>query len=117
MEYDLSQMTPIEGYRLLTSLVVPRPIAWVTSVDTEGRVNVAPFSFFNMLGSDPPIVAIGVGIRRSGEPKDTAANIMATGAFVVNLVDESLAEALGIPVAEARERMDARRRALHSERG
>lgn len=100
MEYDLSAMPSSDAYRLLTSLIVPRPIAWVTSVDPQGVVNAAPFSFFNMLGSDPPLVALGVSNRKSGHPKDTAANIASAGAFVVNLVDEATAEAMNITAIE-----------------
>ncbi|GAB4464333.1 MAG: flavin reductase family protein [Armatimonadaceae bacterium] len=100
MEYDLTQMPSSDGYRLLTSLIVPRPIAWVSSISEEGVVNAAPYSFFNILGSNPPIVAIGVGNRKEGDPKDTAANILFAGEFVVNLVDEATAEAMNITAIE-----------------
>ncbi len=100
VEYDLSVMPSSDAYRLLTTLIVPRPIALVTSVNEEGVVNAAPFSFFNMIGSNPPVVAIGVGNKRSGEPKDTAANIARTGEFVVQLVDEAIAERMNITAVE-----------------
>jgi flavin reductase (DIM6/NTAB) family NADH-FMN oxidoreductase RutF len=100
VEYDLSVMPSSDAYRLLTTLIVPRPIALVTSVNAEGVVNAAPFSFFNMIGSNPPVVAIGVGNRRSGEPKDTAANIARTGEFVVHIVDEAIAERMNITAIE-----------------
>jgi flavin reductase (DIM6/NTAB) family NADH-FMN oxidoreductase RutF len=100
VEYSLTQMDSSEGYRLLTSLVVPRPIAWITSLSAEGVVNAAPYSFFNLLGSNPPIVAIGVGNRKAGIPKDTASNIEQLGEFVVNLVDEATAEAMNITAIE-----------------
>src|SRR5262245_60691454 len=66
MHIDLSTISAIEGYKLLTNLVVPRPIAWITSMDAHHRVNAAPFSFFNLLGSDPAVVAIGVGNDSQG---------------------------------------------------
>jgi flavin reductase (DIM6/NTAB) family NADH-FMN oxidoreductase RutF len=90
MHLDIREQHPLAAYKLLTNLVVPRPIAWVTSKDLRGRLNLAPFSFFNMLGSDPPIVAIGVGNEADGRPKHTARNIAATKEFVVNLVTEEL---------------------------
>lgn len=94
--FDLREMPPGDAYRLVTSVVVPRPIAWVTTVGDGGVTNAAPFSFFNLLGSTPPIVGIGVGYKRDGEPKDTARNAVARGEFVVNLVDEANAERMNI---------------------
>lgn len=85
-----------EAYKLLTSTIVPRPIALVTSLNREGIVNAAPFSFFNVMGSNPPILALGVGDRDEDTPKDTALNIENRGEFVVNLVSEALAEPMNI---------------------
>lgn len=82
------------AYPILASLVTPRPIALVTTLDAEGRVNAAPFSFFNMMGARPPICAFAPGNREDETPKDTALNISATNEFVVNLVDEGIAEAM-----------------------
>jgi flavin reductase (DIM6/NTAB) family NADH-FMN oxidoreductase RutF len=96
MEFDLRAMDARDRYKLLVGVVVPRPIALVTTVDAEGRVNAAPFSFFNAMGSDPPIVVLGIGDRPGGGPKDSARNIRATGEFVVNLVDETLAERMNV---------------------
>lgn len=96
MEFDLRQLAPHDRYKLLVSVVVPRPIALVTSLDEAGRINAAPFSFFNLMGSDPPIVALGPGDVRPGEPKDTARNIRCGGEFVVNIVDEALAAPMNI---------------------
>ena len=90
MELDLTSTHRDAAYPILAGLVTPRPIALVTTIDAEGRVNAAPFSFFNVLGSEPPIVGICPGDRGPGVPKDTAANIRATLEFVVNLVDEEL---------------------------
>jgi flavin reductase (DIM6/NTAB) family NADH-FMN oxidoreductase RutF len=94
MEIDLEGQLADRAYPLLVSLVVPRPIALVTTVSPEGKVNAAPFSFFNVLGAQPPIVALAPGDRDDGTPKDTALNIRASHEFVVNLVDESIAEAM-----------------------
>ncbi len=96
MEFDLQQLRARDGYKLLTGLIVPRPIALVTTQDADENINAAPFSFFNILGSDPPVVGLGVGERRPGECKDTANNIARTGEFVVNIVDEALAERMNV---------------------
>ncbi len=74
--------------RLMFSLIVPRPIAWITTISPEGGVNVAPFSFYNGITSKPPLIAVSVGKRKDGTRKDTARNITLTGEFVVNLVSE-----------------------------
>ena len=94
MELDLTGPHREDAYRILSGLVTPRPIALTTTVDPEGRVNAAPFSFFNVLGDSPPIVGLCPGDRSPGIPKDTARNIRLTHEFVVNLVDEALAEAM-----------------------
>ena len=89
--------TPNENiYKLLVSTVVPRPIAWVTTQDIDGTVNAAPFSFFNAVSGNPPVVAIGIGGRAPGDVKDTGGNIRRTGEFVVNLVSNRLAEQMNI---------------------
>ena len=94
MELDFEKETAAKAYSLLASLVTPRPIALVTTLDTDGRVNAAPFSFFNLMGANPPICAFAPGDREDGTPKDTARNIRSTHEFVVNLVDESIASAM-----------------------
>lgn len=81
-------------YKILIGSVVPRPIAWVSTVDAQGRTNLAPFSFFQAVCSDPPTVIVSVGRRANGERKDTALNAEATGEFVVNIVNLDLAEAM-----------------------
>jgi flavin reductase (DIM6/NTAB) family NADH-FMN oxidoreductase RutF len=91
MELDLTGPLRDDAYMILAGLVTPRPIALVTTVDPQGRVNAAPFSFFNVLGDSPPIVGFCPGDRAPGVPKDTARNIRLTQEFVVNLVDESIA--------------------------
>lgn len=91
MELDLLTTHAHRAYPILAGIVTPRPIAWVTTLNEDGSVNAAPFSFFNMMGSSPPLVAFAPGDRDDGSPKDTARNAQRTGEFVVNLVDEPLA--------------------------
>jgi len=98
IEFDLDKLPASKRYNLLISLVVPRPIAFVTSIDKQGIVNAAPFSFFNLMGNDPPIVALGVGkdeSRRYGL-KDTGYNIQQTGEFVINIVNEKIVNEVNI---------------------
>jgi len=94
MELDLENQFADRAYPILASLVTPRPIAFVTTLSPDGRLNAAPFSFFNLLGADPPVLAFAPGDRDDGTPKDTALNVRATHEFVVNLVDEVIAEAM-----------------------
>jgi flavin reductase (DIM6/NTAB) family NADH-FMN oxidoreductase RutF len=106
MILDPEGMEPIERYHFMTSALVPRPIAWVTTVDAEGRTNAAPFSFFAGISSSPPLLGVSVGSRRNGTPKDTLANAEATGEMVVNVVpyalkDEMVACAAGLPPGES----------------
>ncbi|MFT5465423.1 MAG: flavin reductase (DIM6/NTAB) family NADH-FMN oxidoreductase RutF [Verrucomicrobiales bacterium] len=100
MEFDLTGEHKDDAYILLAGLVTPRPIAWVTTQDEDGRVNAAPFSFFNVFGSKPPIIAFAPGDKEPGIPKDTARNIRKTGEFVVNLVDEANAKAMNLTATE-----------------
>jgi flavin reductase (DIM6/NTAB) family NADH-FMN oxidoreductase RutF len=96
MIFDLSKLPVHQTYNLLNGLIAPRPIAWITSLDMQGRINAAPFSAYNYVGTDPPIVAIGIG-NRPGPGiigKDTAQNIRNTREFVINVVNEALAEAM-----------------------
>lgn len=92
MEFDLTGEHRRYAYKLLAGLVTPRPIAWVTTQDENGIVNAAPFSFFNVFGTRPPILGFAPGDKEPGVPKDTARNIRRTGEFVVNLVDEASAD-------------------------
>lgn len=98
MTFDIEGAKPREIYNLLIGLVAPRPIALVTSMNEHGRLNAAPFSAYNYLCTDPPVVGIGVTNRPdvSHEPKDTARNIRRTGEFVVNVVTEDLARQMNI---------------------
>lgn len=96
MNFEMKNLAPRDRYKLLVSSVVPRPIALVTSLGENGVVNAAPYSFFNVMGSDPPIIAFAPGDIAPGTPKDTARNIALNGEWVVNLVDEDLAQAMNI---------------------
>ena len=99
MHFDLAAIPRSDAYKLLVSTVVPRPIALATTVDSRGRVNAAPFSFFNAVSSVPPVVVLGIspGDEAAGDGyKDTERNIRDTGEFVVNLVDEALAERMNV---------------------
>ncbi|MHB1238686.1 MAG: flavin reductase family protein [Gallionella sp.] len=100
MQIDPSQHSVADNYKLLTNLVVPRPIAWVTSLNANGVVNLAPFSFFNAVGANPLYLIISIGLTDAGETKDTARNILAGGEFVVNLVTEELFGAMNISAAD-----------------
>src|SRR5438105_1349748 len=81
---------------MLVDVVTPRPIAWVTSVDPQGRVNLAPFSFFNAFGANPPVVVFSPTLRRDATRKDTLRNVEATGEFVLNAAVEALADKINL---------------------
>lgn len=84
---DPATLPPGQKYAWMIGVIVPRPIGWVTTRSAAGVVNLAPFSFFNGVSSDPPIVMLGIGRRRDGKRKDTARNILTTGQFVHHLVE------------------------------
>jgi flavin reductase (DIM6/NTAB) family NADH-FMN oxidoreductase RutF len=94
MEYAAADLNPRERYKVLTGFVLPRPIAWVTTIGPTGVVNAAPFSFFNVFCEDPPLCMFAANLGPDGLPKDTVVNIQRTGEFVVNLADEQLARAM-----------------------
>ncbi len=96
MLFDFADLKHENAYKLLISTVVPRPIAWVTTQDVDGSINAAPFSFFNAVSGNPPVVAIGIGGRAPGDVKDTGGNIRRTGQFVVNLVSNLLAQQMNV---------------------
>jgi flavin reductase (DIM6/NTAB) family NADH-FMN oxidoreductase RutF len=91
MDIDFATLTEYQRYKLMASLIVPRPVALVTTLGPDGTVNAAPFSMFNMVGEEPPIVMISLNRRSDASLKDTALNIMRTGEFVVHLADEDIA--------------------------
>lgn len=92
--FDTAELSARDAYRLLISAIVPRPIAWVSTVSPEGALNLAPYSFFNGVASDVPTVMFAAVAKADGSPKDSLRNARDTGEFVVNLADEALAEAL-----------------------
>jgi flavin reductase (DIM6/NTAB) family NADH-FMN oxidoreductase RutF len=100
MQIDPAIQSDADNYKILTNVIVPRPIAWITSRGRGDLVNLAPFSFFNAMGSDPLVVVVSIGLRDDGSPKDTARNIQSTGEFVVNMVTEELLDAMNISAAE-----------------
>lgn len=106
MLFDFETLPARDRYKLLVSTVVPRPIAWVVSQDAQGQVNAAPYSFFNAFGDDPAVIAIGCGPRAPGVPKDTLANIRATGQFVVCLVPEAQVHAMVVTATDFPEGTD-----------
>jgi flavin reductase (DIM6/NTAB) family NADH-FMN oxidoreductase RutF len=83
---------PRDVYKLLIGSVIPRPVAWVSSLSPDGVLNLAPFSFFQAVCEDPPTIIVSVGRRPEGEWKDTARNALASGEFVVNIVNMDVAE-------------------------
>jgi flavin reductase (DIM6/NTAB) family NADH-FMN oxidoreductase RutF len=101
MQFDMRALPKSDRYKILGSCVIPRPIAWITSMSQTGVMNAAPYSFFNMLGDDPLTVAIGLMQHGEQRWKDTAANILSTGEFVVNLVDEAHGSAMNVTCMDA----------------
>lgn len=93
MLFDIHALDARRSYKLVTATIVPRPIAWVVTLDDDGRCNAAPFSFFNCFGGHPPVVCVGIG-QRSRSDKDSLAHIRARGEWVINLVPEALAAAM-----------------------
>jgi len=102
MNFEMETAPHRQVYNLLIGLVAPRPIAWITSMDREGKLNAAPFSAFNYLCTDPPVVGIGVTNRPDSDfvPKDTAQNIRRTGEFVINIVTEDLIQQMNITATD-----------------
>lgn len=102
MEIRPDDYSPRAMYKLMIGCIVPRPIAWVTSLSDEGRINLAPFSFFNGVCSNPPTISLSFSWNPSQEDhrKDTYENIRRRGEFVVNMVDEKHAEAMNISAGD-----------------
>ncbi|THF52911.1 flavin reductase family protein [Flavobacterium supellecticarium] len=98
MHFDPSVLDQSAVYKLLTGTVIPRPIGWISSISKEGAVNLAPFSFFNAVGEDPPHVMFST-VRPNNTNKDTLNNVLETGEFVVNLVTEDLVEKMNLTSA------------------
>lgn len=98
MDFEVEKLTPNQTYNLMIGLIAPRPIALVMSKNEDGSLNAAPFSSYNYLCTDPPIIGMGVANRSGGAfiPKDTARNIRRTGEFVINVVTEDLLQQMNI---------------------
>ena len=101
MEFNFAKVATADRYKLMSASITPRPIAWITTVSSDGVRNAAPYSFFNMMGSEPPLVAVGLMRRPDGSYKDSARNILDTGEFVVNLVSESDAPNMNLTCIDA----------------
>lgn len=100
MQIDPTAVTPREAYRLMISCIIPRPIAFVSTLSKEGVSNLAPFSFFNGVSGDPPVVSISVARKKADSKKDTWRNIEETGEFVINVVVPELMDAVIIGARE-----------------
>lgn len=100
MQLDPSQMSALELYHYLVGIVTPRPIAWVTTVSPAGIVNLAPFSFFNLFGANPPIVVFSPTLRRDGSKKDTLRNLEQIGECVIHAATASLVEKVNLSSKE-----------------
>jgi flavin reductase (DIM6/NTAB) family NADH-FMN oxidoreductase RutF len=96
LSLKFADLEPRQRYKLLCGLVVPRPIALVSTLSPSGVVNAAPFSFFNVFSENPALIVLGLQHNADGSPKDTTRNIHVTGEFVVNLVDEAIAEVMNL---------------------
>lgn len=106
MHFDLRAMAPADCYKILGGSVTPRPIAWVTTQSATGIRNAAPYSFFNVMGHEPPTIALGLLGSDEGGFKDTAANILQTGEFVINLVTETDVHAMNLTCMDAPSEVD-----------
>ena len=100
MIIDVAATDVVKIYQTLVEVVTPRPIAWVTTIDAANRVNLAPFSFFNAFGANPPVVVFSPGLRRDGSKKDTLLNLEIVPEFVVNAAVEDLAESMNATAKE-----------------
>ena len=103
MLIDFDGLDPKLRYKLMCGAVIPRPVAWITTIGKDGTVNAAPYSFFNVFGEDPALVVVGLG-HKAGEPKDTTRNILETGEFVVNIPAPGALALLGLAGIAGRRR-------------
>lgn len=100
MIIDFSNITPLNRYHLLTQTIVPRPVAWILSENDDKSLNLAPFSFFNAMCSDPPLLVVSIGKKPNGEIKDTRHNLLSEREFVVHIAHIDQAKALNQSAAE-----------------
>jgi flavin reductase (DIM6/NTAB) family NADH-FMN oxidoreductase RutF len=94
MIVNFNSISPSSGYHLLTQTIIPRPIAWILSENEDASLNLAPFSFFNAVCSDPPLLMVSIGKKPSGEIKDTRRNMMSGRDFVIHIANLAQADAL-----------------------
>ncbi len=94
MHIDMSSLSPVEAYALMTQTVIPRPVAWILTENTNNSYNLAPFSYFNGLSSDPPMIMVSFGLAPDGALKDTRSNIEARKEFIVHIAHREMAEAM-----------------------
>ena len=106
MHFSSEHISPSTAYKILSSAIIPRPIAFVTSANKTGEINAAPFSFFNGMGIEPPVIVLGFVPNADGSDKDTPRNILETGEFVVNIVDEPLAAQMNMTSASVPSNVD-----------
>lgn len=106
MIFDFRDTSNQNIYKLLVATIGPRPIAWVTTQDVDGTINAAPFSFFNAMSGNPPVIAFGIGGRAPGDVKDTGGNIRRTGQFVVNLCSFDLGEQMNVTAIDFPKNVD-----------
>ncbi|MBF6608010.1 MAG: flavin reductase family protein [Flavobacterium sp.] len=105
MEFDPDILEPAAIYKLLTGTIIPRPIGWISSISGDGINNLAPFSFFNAVGEDPPHVMFST-VRTGDKNKDTLNNVLETKEFVVNLVTEEIVEKMNMTSEAAAPEID-----------
>lgn len=94
MHIDMSTLSPVQAYAMMTQTVIPRPVAWILTGNSDNTYNLAPFSYFNGLASDPPMIMISFGLAPNGALKDTRANIEARKEFIVHIAHREMAEAM-----------------------
>lgn len=106
MQLNAAELSTRDLYSWMVRLITPRPIAWVSTLSADGVANLAPFSFFNGVGANPPTIMFCPANKRDGTPKDTLANIRRNGQFVVNLVTEAVAQSMNLTSAEVEPDVD-----------
>ncbi len=106
MEIEVGKLSPKEIYKLMISVIVPRPIAWISTVSKSGIYNVAPFSYFAGVSSEPPLIAVSIGRKETKAKKDTWKNIEETGEFVINMVTAEVVEKMNITALPFEEEVD-----------
>lgn len=115
MEFELAKLSELERYKLLIGLVYPRPIALISTRSANGVANCAPFSYFNAMCEDPMLIIVSFNTRTDGKMKHSLANLLRTGEFVVNLVDEHIANGMHLSSAEFPEEVSEFKEAGFSE--